>query len=129
MVANQLLAEHLDNTEIHMESNTKFPPLEDIRWNTTYETEAAEDIKITIPSPREPEPQNQMDFGLPKEIIGVMEDKMETMNKSDVLRNNLIQQQIEIEQQISVLEGQLQRQKEYLAKIEGGIDVLDELKK
>ena len=46
-----------------------------------------------------------------------------------IKRNNLVQQQIEIEQQISVLEGQLQRQKEYLAKIEGGIDVLDELKK
>jgi hypothetical protein len=65
----------------------------------------------------------------PDEILGVMEDDMETMNKSDVLRNNLMQQQIEIEKQISVLEGQLQRQKEYLAKIEGGIDVLDELLK
>ncbi len=62
-------------------------------------------------------------------IIGVLDDTMDTMNKSDVLRNNLVQQQIEIEKQISVLEGQLQRQKEYLAKIEGGLDVLDELKK
>ena len=62
-------------------------------------------------------------------IIGVLDDTMDTMNKSEVLRNNLVQQQIEIEKQISVLEGQLQRQKEYLAKIEGGLDVLDELKK
>ena len=62
-------------------------------------------------------------------IIGVLDDTMDTMNKSEVLRNNLVQQQIEIEQQISVLEGQLQRQKENLAKIEGGLDVLDELKK
>ena len=62
-------------------------------------------------------------------IIGVLDDTMDTMNKSDVLRNNLVQQQIEIEKQISVLEGQLQRQKQYLAKIEGGLDVLDELKK
>ena len=62
-------------------------------------------------------------------IIGVLDDTMDTMNKSDVLRNNLVQQQIEIEKQISVLEDQLQRQKEYLAKIEGGLDVLDELKK
>ena len=30
-------------------------------------------------------------------IIGVLDDTMDTMNKSDVLRNNLIQQQIEIE--------------------------------
>lgn len=62
-------------------------------------------------------------------IIGVLDDTMDTMHKSEVLRNNLMQQQIEIEKQISVLEGQLQRQKEYLAKIEGGIDVLDELSK
>jgi len=61
-------------------------------------------------------------------IIGVLDDTMDTMNKSEVLRNNLLKQQVEIEKQISVLEGQLQRQKEYLAKIEGGIDVLDELK-
>ena len=61
-------------------------------------------------------------------IIGVIGDTMDTMHKSEVLRNNLIQQQIEIEKQISVPEGQLQRQKEYLAKIEGGLDVLDELK-
>ncbi len=62
-------------------------------------------------------------------LIGVMENKMETMEHSKVLRNNLLQQQVEIEKQISVLEGQLQRQKEYLAKIEGGLDVLDELSK
>ena len=62
-------------------------------------------------------------------IIGVLDDTMDTMNKSEVLRNNLLKQQVEIEKQISVLEGQLQRQKEYLAKIEGGLDVLDELSK
>lgn len=108
--------------------------MRDVKWNTAYEnqTQAWEEMekalpRIDIPSPREPEPQNQMDF--PNEIIGVMDETMETMNKSDVLRNNLMQQQVEIEKQISVLEGQLQRQKEYLAKIEGGIDVLDELLK
>lgn len=68
-------------------------------------------------------------FELPEGVIGVLDTKMETMEKTDVLRNNLMQQQVEIEKQISVLEGQLQRQKEYLAKIEGGIDVLDELSK
>ena len=62
-------------------------------------------------------------------IIGVLDDTMDTMHKSEVLRNNLVQQQIEIEKQISLLEGQLQRQKEYLAKIEGGLDVKYELKK
>ena len=64
-----------------------------------------------------------------EDIIGVLDDTMDTMHKSEVLRNNLVQQQVEIEKQISLLEGQLQRQKEYLAKIEGGLDVLDELKK
>ena len=65
----------------------------------------------------------------PEALIGVLDETMKTMEHTKVLRNNLLQQQVEIEKQISVLEGQLQRQKEYLAKIEGGIDVLDELNK
>lgn len=97
--------------------------MRDVKWDM----ETGEGI--AIPSPRKPEPSNNTSFGIPNEIIGVMDETMETMNKSDVLRNNLMQQQVEIEKQISVLEGQLQRQKEYLAKIEGGIDVLDELLK
>ena len=65
----------------------------------------------------------------PEALIGVLDETMKTMEHTKVLRNTLLQQQVEIEKQISVLEGQLQRQKEYLAKIEGGIDVLDELAK
>ena len=65
----------------------------------------------------------------PEALIGVLDETMKTMEHTKVLRNNLLQQQVEIEKQISVLVGQLQRQKEYLAKIEGGIDVLDELAK
>ena len=65
----------------------------------------------------------------PEALIGVLDETMKTMEHTIVLRYNLLQQQVEIEKQISVLEGQLQRQKEYLAKIEGGIDVLDELAK
>ena len=65
----------------------------------------------------------------PEALIGVLDETMKTMEHTKVLRNNLLQQQVEIEKQISVLEGQLQRQKEYLAKIEGGNDVLDELAK
>ena len=65
----------------------------------------------------------------PEALIGVLDETMKTMEHTKVLRNNLLQLQVEIEKQISVLEGQLQRQKEYLAKIEGGIDVLDELAK
>jgi hypothetical protein len=46
----------------------------------------------------------------------------------DVIRNNLEKQRVQIEEEIMVLEGRLSLKKEYLAKIEGGIDVLDELK-
>ena len=52
----------------------------------------------------------------PEALIGVLDETMKTMEHTKVLRNNLLQQQVEIEKQISVLEGQLQRQKEYLAK-------------
>ena len=64
-----------------------------------------------------------------EDLIGVLGENMDTLTHSQVLKNNLIQQQVEIEQQITVLEGQLQRQKEYLAKIEGGLDAIDELAK
>jgi len=64
-----------------------------------------------------------------EDLIGVLGENMDTLTHSQVLKNNLTQQQVEIEQQITVLEGQLQRQKEYLAKIEGGLDVIDELAK
>ena len=118
MVAKQFLAEHSGGT-IPMGNPIYPPPSVDI-------FRGGEDVKTSDSYFNE-----NVSFQLTDNngIIGVMQDKMETMEKSDVLRNNLVQQQIEIEKQISVLEGQLQRQTEYLAKIEGGLDVLDELKK
>jgi hypothetical protein len=60
-------------------------------------------------------------------LMGVMQDSTPIEHR-DVLRNNLEQQRVQVEEEIMVLEGKLALKKEYLAKIEGGIDVLDELK-
>ena len=60
-------------------------------------------------------------------LMGVMQDSTPIEHR-DVLRNNLQQQRVQVEEEIMVLEGKLALKKEYLAKIEGGIDVLDELK-
>jgi len=69
-----------------------------------------------------------MEVGTEKpELIGIVGEQMETMTQRTMLRVNLQKQQKEAEEQITVLEGQLHRLKEYLAKIEGGLDVLDEL--
>ena len=61
------------------------------------------------------------------ELIGILGEEMETMTQRTMMRVNLQKQQKEAEEQITVLEGKLARIKEYLAKIEGGLDVLDEL--
>jgi hypothetical protein len=62
------------------------------------------------------------------ELIGILDDmNIQTMTQRTMLRINLQKQQKEAEEQITVLEGKLARTKEYLAKIEGGLDVLDEL--
>ena len=51
------------------------------------------------------------------------------MSHGDMLRNNLKVQHDKVSAEIGVLEKQLADKKEYLAKIEGGLDVLDELQK
>ena len=69
-----------------------------------------------------------MEAGMERpELIGILGEEMETMTQRTMLRVNLQKQQKEAEEQITVLEGKLNRLKEYLAKIEGGLDVLDEL--
>ena len=59
-------------------------------------------------------------------LMGVL--KYDMVEHRAVLKNNLEVQRTVIEEEIMVLEGRLALKKEYLAKIEGGIDVLDELK-
>jgi hypothetical protein len=54
---------------------------------------------------------------------------VETLSHRDMIRQNLIKQRETVVAEISLLQGQLDDKKEYLAKIDGGIDVLDELSK
>ena len=71
-----------------------------------------------------------MEKGIPLEkLFGIMKESPETMEHRQMLRQNLNTQRTAVEAEINVLEGKLAMKKEYLAKIEGGIDVLDELDK
>ena len=51
------------------------------------------------------------------------------MSKSDMLLNNLETQQAKVRQEIHLLEEELADKKEYLLKIVGGIETLNELQK
>lgn len=62
-------------------------------------------------------------------LLGITKEPVETMSHADMLRQNLNKQKAEAEAEIALLEGQLNNKKEYLAKIGGGLDVLDELQK
>jgi len=62
-------------------------------------------------------------------LLGVKKEPINTMEHRDMIRVNLNKQREVTEQEISLLQGQLDSKKEYLAKIEGGLDVLDELSK
>ena len=62
-----------------------------------------------------------------EELFGVMTPQPQTMEQTQLLRNNLKVQHGKVSAEIGLLEKQLADKKEYLAKIEGGLDVLDEL--
>ncbi len=62
-------------------------------------------------------------------LLGITKTPTETMSHTAMIRTNLTQQRDAVEQEIDVLKGQLNKKREYLAKIEGGLDVLDELEK
>jgi predicted transcriptional regulator len=59
----------------------------------------------------------------------VQQNEIEVMEHRKMIRTNLNKQKENTEQEIALLQGQLDSKKEYLAKIEGGLDVLDELDK
>ena len=63
------------------------------------------------------------------ELIAVAEEKPQVMGKAEVIKQNLKTQHDKVSAEIGILEKQLADKKEYLAKIEGGIDVVDELLK
>ena len=64
-----------------------------------------------------------------EQLIAVAEEKPQVMGKAEVLKQNLKAQHDKVSAEIGILEKQLADKKEYLAKIEGGIDVVDELLK
>jgi len=63
------------------------------------------------------------------QLFGVTKEPIQTINQREMLRKNLNTQREKIEAEIALLQGQLDAKKEYLAKIDGGLDVLDELGK
>lgn len=62
-------------------------------------------------------------------LLGIKQESVNTMEHRDMLRNNLKVQHDKTSAEVGLLEKQLADKKEYLAKIEGGLDVLDELAK
>lgn len=62
-------------------------------------------------------------------LLGITKEPVETMAHADMLRNNLKLQHEKVSAEVGLLEKQLADKREYLAKIEGGLDVLDELQK
>ena len=62
-------------------------------------------------------------------LLGITKAPVETMSHGEMLRKNLTTQHEKVSAEVGLLEKQLADKKEYLAKIEGGLDVLDELQK
>jgi hypothetical protein len=64
-----------------------------------------------------------------EQLIAVAEEAPQVMGKAEVIKQNLKTQHDKVSAEIGILEKQLADKKEYLSKIEGGIDVVDELLK
>ena len=62
-------------------------------------------------------------------LLGITKEPVKTMGHADMIRNNLKLQHEKVSAEVGLLEKQLADKREYLAKIEGGLDVLDELQK
>ena len=63
------------------------------------------------------------------QLLGITKEPLQTMSHVEMLKNNLELQHDKISKEIVSLESQLVDKKEYLAKIEGGLDVIEELQK
>ena len=63
------------------------------------------------------------------QLLGITKEPLQTMSHVEMLSNNLKMKFDKISKQIISLESQLADKKEYLAKIEGGLDVIEELQK
>ena len=63
------------------------------------------------------------------QLLGITKEPLQTMSHVEMLSNNLKLQHDKISQEIVSLESQLADKKEYLAKVEGGLDGIEELQK
>ena len=63
------------------------------------------------------------------QLLGITKEPLQTMSHVEMLKNNLELQHDKISKEIVSLESQLADKKEYLAKIEGGLDVIEELQR
>ena len=63
------------------------------------------------------------------QLLGITKEPLQTMSHVEMLSNNLKLQFDKISKEIISLESQLADKKEYLAKIEGGLDGIEELQK
>ena len=63
------------------------------------------------------------------QLLGITKEPLQTMSHVEMLSNNLKLQFDKVSKEIISLESQLADKKEYLAKIEGGLDVIEELQK
>ena len=63
------------------------------------------------------------------QLLVITKEPLQTMSHVEMLSNNLKLQFDKISKEIISLESQLADKKEYLAKIEGGLDVIEELQK
>ena len=63
------------------------------------------------------------------QLLGITKEPLQTMSHVEMLSNNLKLQFDKISKEIISLESQLADKKEYLAKFEGGLDVIEELQK
>lgn len=61
------------------------------------------------------------------ELLGVMAPKVQVVEQLPILRKILETQRQETERKLALVESEVKKYQEYLAKIEGGIDVLDQL--
>lgn len=61
------------------------------------------------------------------EMYGVMAPNIKALEQVAVMRKVLENQMIETQRKLAIAQGEVEQHKEYLAKIEGGIDVLDQL--
>jgi len=61
------------------------------------------------------------------EMYGVMAPDIKLVDQLSVMRKVLENQMTDTQRKLAIAQGEVEKHKEYLAKIEGGLDVLDQL--